>query len=61
MDVAQVARTLAQTAFKNAGDAEFRSPWAVEAAKAGQLPFLRSLFPRGGKMDDVTVVVARVE
>ncbi len=60
LDVAALAQGMAAAAFANAGDREFRSPWAVEAALAGQASLLRTLFPRGGKMDDCTVVVALV-
>ena len=35
----------------------YRSPWIVEAARAGALPLVRSIRPRGGKLDDCTVVV----
>lgn len=35
----------------------YRSPWIVEAARAGALPLMRSIRPRGGKLDDCTVVV----
>jgi hypothetical protein len=58
VDAAALAREIAGAAFVNARDPEFRSPWAVEAARAGQASLLRTLFPRGGKMDDCTVVVA---
>ncbi len=39
-------------------DKAARTPWAVAAAAAGRLPMLARMFPRGGKMDDVTAVVA---
>jgi hypothetical protein len=60
LDVGALAQAIAAAAAANAADREFRSPWAVEAARAGQASLLRTLFPRGGKMDDCTVVVALV-
>lgn len=54
------AKALANAAHSNASDPNFRSPWAVEAADAGEGGLFGRLFPRGGKMDDVVVVVALV-
>eukprot|EP00198_Chlamydomonas_reinhardtii_P010923 XP_001700260.1 predicted protein [Chlamydomonas reinhardtii] len=56
----QLAATLANTAFRHAQDPSFRSPWAVELANQPDATWLQRLFPRGGKMDDITVVVAVV-
>lgn len=56
-----LARTLAQAARKNALDEHYRSPFIVEAAAAGVLPFWKRLRPRGGKLDDCTVVVLFAE
>lgn len=56
-----LARTLAAAARSNALDAQYRSPWIVEAAAAGVLPFWKAWRPRGGKLDDCTVVVIFAE
>ena len=56
-----LARTLAQAARKNALDGRYRSPFIVEAAAAGVLPLWKRLRPRGGKLDDCTVVVLFAE
>uniref|UniRef100_A0A061R614 Protein phosphatase n=1 Tax=Tetraselmis sp. GSL018 TaxID=582737 RepID=A0A061R614_9CHLO len=57
-DAATLAERLASAAAFNAGNAEYRSPWAVSAANAGVGSLLTRLFPRGGKLDDTTVIVA---
>jgi hypothetical protein len=46
-----LARKLAAAARKNALDAHYRSPFIVEAARAGVLPLWRRVRPRGGKLD----------
>ena len=48
------ATQLAKVAHAHAGDGRFRSPFSRSAAAAG-------LRYDGGKMDDITVVVAVVE
>ena len=55
---AAVAAALAAAASANGADSSFRSPWVVEAAREGLLPLWASLRPRGGKLDDCTVVAA---
>lgn len=60
--VANMAEQLALVAASNSQDKMFRSPWSVECAKqSDSVGLLRKLFPRGGKVDDITVVLARVE
>lgn len=56
----RVAQALADTAHGNAVNRSFKSPWAVEAANAGVLPIFDRFFPRGGKLDDCTVVISFV-
>ena len=58
-DVARAAELLAATAAAHAADKEFKSPWSVSAGKAYGL--LARLFAKGGKMDDVTCVIAVVQ
>jgi protein phosphatase PTC7 len=60
--VANMAEHLALVAASNSQDDMYRSPWSVECSKKGDnVSLLRKLFPRGGKVDDITVVLARVE
>lgn len=55
-----LADTLAAVGHEHAGDSSFRSPWSVAAGKQGGL--LGRLFAsKGGKMDDITVLVASVQ
>jgi hypothetical protein len=55
-----LADTLAAVGHEHAGDSGFRSPWSVAAGRQGGL--LGRLFAsRGGKMDDITVLVASVQ
>ena len=56
-----LARTLAQAARHNALDEHYQSPFIMEAAAAGVLPFWKRFHPRGGKLDDCTVVVVFAE
>jgi hypothetical protein len=58
-DVTRAAELLAAAAAAHAADKEFRSPWSVAAGKAFGL--LARLFAKGGKMDDITCVVAVVQ
>jgi hypothetical protein len=58
-DVTRAAELLAAAAAAHAADKEFRSPWSVAAGKAFGL--LAQLFAKGGKMDDITCVVAVVQ
>ena len=55
-----LAHLIVEAASENARSGSFRSPWAVEAAAAGALPFWARLLPRGGKLDDITAVVGYV-
>lgn len=75
-EVSQVANALAQLASRNADDEEYESPYSVESIRQGyDLPWHEKLLgatfslhgdgfrlakAQGGKMDDITVVVARV-
>ena len=58
---AAVATALVEAAATNGADQTYKSPWIMEAAAAGVLPFWMALRPRGGKQDDCTAVVAFVE
>lgn len=58
-DAQRAAEALANRAFENAQDKEYKSPWSVAAGKNYGL--LARLFAKGGKMDDITVVVAIVQ
>ena len=55
----RAAKLLAKRASGHAADKEFKSPWAVAAGKTYGL--MAKIFAKGGKMDDVTVVVAVVQ
>lgn len=71
----QAAEALAELASRHANDPEFESPYMEEAAQEGyDIPIWEKLFSasvkdgkfqlgklRGGKIDDITVVVAYVE
>lgn len=52
------AHALATAAFANAQDRDIKSPWSVAAGEHAGL--LARLFAKGGKMDDITVVVGLV-
>lgn len=56
----QVATSLANLAFKTAQEPSVRTPWAVEVSNQPSAGWMSKMFPRGGKMDDITVVVAFV-
>jgi protein phosphatase PTC7 len=56
-----MAERLALVAATNSRDKMYRSPWSVECSKHHDVGLLRKLFPRGGKVDDITIVLARVE
>ncbi|GLI71738.1 hypothetical protein VaNZ11_017043 [Volvox africanus] len=56
----QLSSSLVAAAFRHAQDPGFRSPWAVELANQPAASWISRLFPRGGKMDDITAVVAIV-
>ncbi|KAK9843763.1 hypothetical protein WJX81_005353 [Elliptochloris bilobata] len=58
---AALAARIAAAARANSLNQHFRSPWVVAAAEAGVLPLWKTLVPRGGKLDDCTVVVAFLE
>jgi protein phosphatase PTC7 len=53
-DIDELADRLSRLASKHANDARYLSPFALGAARAGFTGIL------GGKLDDITVVVARV-
>lgn len=55
------ARMLVKTARYNSLDPKTRSPWAVESAKMGAVPWWKRLRPEGGKIDDCTAVVVCLE
>ena len=57
---ASLARAIAAAAAAHGADPTYQSPWVVEAARAGVLPLWARFNPRGGKLDDCTVVVAWV-
>lgn len=57
-DAEGLARELAQHAALKSRDKTYRSPFSVEAAQHRGVGLLRKMFPQGGKVDDVTVVVA---
>ena len=57
----ECARLIVETAQENSFDPKFRSPWAVDAAKAGALPWWKRFKPEGGKVDDCTAVVICLE
>lgn len=50
----QLASKIAKRAYLHSKDPNFKSPFSVEARKAGKTY-------KGGKADDITVVVARVK
>jgi protein phosphatase PTC7 len=59
--VANMAEKLALVAARNSQDQMYKSPWSVECSKqSDRVGLLRKLFPRGGKVDDITVVLAIV-
>jgi hypothetical protein len=57
--VLKAAELLAAAAAAHAADKEYKSPWSVAAGRAYGL--LARLFAKGGKMDDITCVVAVVQ
>lgn len=57
----ECARMIVRTAQYNSFDPKFRSPWAVEAAKAGAFPWWKRFKPEGGKVDDCTAIVVCLE
>lgn len=56
----RAASALTAAATAKVRNLRSRTPWVEAAARAGKLPPLQRLRPRGGKMDDITVVVALV-
>ncbi len=56
-DADHVAMAIAHTAHSYAQNPYKRTPWSVAAAETG-MPWARFFVKGGGKMDDVTVVVA---
>ncbi|XP_010414294.1 PREDICTED: probable protein phosphatase 2C 26 isoform X1 [Camelina sativa] len=63
-DVAESSRLLAEVASSHSRDTEFESPYALEArAKGFDVPLWKKALGKkltGGKLDDVTVIVAKV-
>ena len=57
----ECARAVVEAAQQNSFNPKFRSPWVVEAAKAGVLPWWQRFKPEGGKVDDCTAVVICME
>lgn len=57
----ECARLIVETAQQNSFNPKFRSPWVVEAARAGALPFWQRFRPEGGKVDDCTAIVVCLE
>ena len=60
------AEALATALVKYAGDRSrdqaYKSPWSVESAQQRRgIGFLAKMFPKGGKQDDITVVVAQLQ
>lgn len=55
------ARMLVKIARYNSMDPKIRSPWAVESAKMGAVPWWKRLRPEGGKIDDCTAIVVCLE
>jgi hypothetical protein len=54
----QAAQLIAQRAYANSHDNNMKTPWAAAVGKHAGL--LARLFARGGKQDDITVVVGIV-
>lgn len=59
--VTECAQLIVETAQQNSFNEKFRSPWVVEAARAGALPFWKRFRPEGGKIDDCTVIVVSLQ
>mmetsp|Transcript_33569 Transcript_33569/g.99949 ORF Transcript_33569/g.99949 Transcript_33569/m.99949 type:complete len:728 (-) Transcript_33569:879-3062(-) len=59
-DAEHVAKAIAHTAHTYAQNPYRKTPWSVSAAETG-MPWARFFVKGGGKMDDVTVVVAFVQ
>lgn len=53
----EVAKRIAEVAHFNGKQENLRTPWSVQRAAAGVGPFIKRIFPQGGKMDDCTVLV----
>ena len=64
-EAATLAEALCVVASRNASDEEYPSPFMEEAVRAGQIQVsflekMQGIEPTGGKLDDITVVVAEV-
>jgi protein phosphatase PTC7 len=57
----ELAEQLAEVAARNSKDPAYRSPWSVEVARHKNVGILQKMFPKGGKVDDITVVVAQIQ
>ena len=60
VQIEALTQKIATTAEGHSQDKLFRSPWSVECAEKSRVGLLRKLFPKGGKLDDITVIVAVV-
>lgn len=60
-DTMSLAKALVSFASSKSRDQTYRSPWSVECAQKGNTGLLRKFFPKGGKVDDITVVVAQLQ
>lgn len=59
--VETMAQRLAEVAAENSKDSECRTPWSVASAQHKDVGLLMKLFPKGGKVDDISVIVAQIE
>ena len=64
-DAVALAEALCTVASRNASDEEYPSPFMEEAVRSGQIQVsflekMQGIEPAGGKLDDITVVVAEV-
>jgi hypothetical protein len=58
---AEIARELAALAEAHSCDKLYRSPWSVERGEQGSAGIFGKMLSMGGKVDDITVVVAFLE
>lgn len=59
--VEHMAEKLAEAAAENSKNSELRTPWSVACAKNKDVGLFKKLFPKGGKVDDISVIVAQIE
>jgi protein phosphatase PTC7 len=60
-DTMSLAKALVSFAASKSRDQSYRSPWSVECAQNRNTGLMRKFFPKGGKVDDITVVVAQLQ